>query len=193
MKPRSGRLILASASPRRGELLARLGVPFDVVPAQVVEFEQPDADPRLLVSHNARIKAAWVADRHPENPVLGADTTVCVDRIVLNKPVDLDDARRMLRLLSGREHEVLTAVCLITGPGAPAEMIASSRVRFHPLSDAVIEAHLQRVSVLDKAGAYALQQDDGTLIAGLTGSPTTVIGLPLIETEALLRARGLLS
>ena len=108
----SPRLILASASPRRRELLAQLGVPFDVLVADVTEHEAEDADPRTMVAHNAALKADWVAKRHPAAIVLGADTTVLINNTVLNKPRDLDDARAMLRRLAGRTHTVFTGVAL---------------------------------------------------------------------------------
>src|SRR5260221_8329769 len=106
------RLILASASPRRKELLASLGVAFEVIPADVTEHEAPDADPREMVRHNAALKADWVAARHPTATVIGADTTVFVGRTVLNKPRDLTEARAMLRMLSGREHTVFTGLAI---------------------------------------------------------------------------------
>src|SRR6266542_3890106 len=103
-------LILASASPRRRELLGQLGLAFTVVVADVTEHEAEDADPRTMVAHNAALKADWVAQRHPEAFVLGADTTVLLDATVLNKPRDLADARAMLRRLAGRTHTVFTGV-----------------------------------------------------------------------------------
>src|SRR5450432_3982077 len=106
------RLILASASPRRRELLGQLGVAFEVIPAEVIEYEAPDADPREMVRHNAALKADWVAARHPAATVIGADTTVFIDRTVLNKPRDLAEARAMLRLLRGRTHTVFTGLAI---------------------------------------------------------------------------------
>src|SRR3954470_10349771 len=106
------RLILASASPRRRELLGQLGVPFEVVVADVIEHEEASTDPRVMVAHNAALKADWVAARHPEAFVLGADTTVFLDGLALNKPRDAADAREMLRRLSGRTHTVFTGVAL---------------------------------------------------------------------------------
>src|SRR5471030_858921 len=108
----SPRLILASASPRRRELLAQLGLPFDVIPADVVEHEDPTSDPRVMVAHNAALKAGWVAERHPDALVLGADTTVFLDGKAINKPRDLEESRSMLRGLSGREHTVFTGVAV---------------------------------------------------------------------------------
>src|SRR5262245_61070109 len=109
---KSSRLILASASPRRRELLASLGVKFEVVPAEVTEHEAPDADPRAMVAHNAALKADWVAVRHPDATVIGADTTVFIDRTVLNKPRDAAEARAMLRMLRGRTHTVFTGLAV---------------------------------------------------------------------------------
>src|SRR5262245_61641739 len=105
-------LILASASPRRRELLAHAGIPFAVVVADVVEHEAEDADPREMVRHNAALKADWVAARHPEATVLGADTTVFIGNTVLNKPRDAAEARAMLRRLSGRTHTVFTGMAV---------------------------------------------------------------------------------
>src|SRR5437870_903365 len=108
----SSRLILASASPRRKELLASLRVTFEVIPADVTEYEAADADPREMVKHNAALKADWVAARHPDATVIGADTTVFIDRTVLNKPKDAAEARAMLRMLSGRTHTVFTGLAV---------------------------------------------------------------------------------
>src|ERR1700722_13728516 len=110
--PTSARLLLASASPRRRELLAQLGVPFEVVVAEVTEHEDEATDPRLMVAHNAALKADWVAERHPDAVVLGADTTVFLDGAAINKPRDLAEARAMLKRLSGRAHTVFTGLAL---------------------------------------------------------------------------------
>ena len=110
--PQTNRLILASASPRRRELLAQLGIPFEVVVADVVEHEDPATDPRVMVAHNAALKAEWVASRHPDAVVLGADTTVFLDGHAIDKAKDLDEARLILRKLSGREHTVFTGVAV---------------------------------------------------------------------------------
>src|ERR1700733_5917283 len=110
--PVNARFILASASPRRRELLARLGVPFEVVVAEVDEHEDPETDPRVMVAHNAALKAEWVSGRHPEAIVLGADTTVFLEGKAINKPGDLEEARSMLRRLSGRTHTVFTGIAV---------------------------------------------------------------------------------
>jgi septum formation protein len=184
-------LILASASPRRQELLSRLGLPFTVVVAGVVEDETPDADPRRLVAHNAALKAAWVAARFPAATVLGADTTVCLDGHVLNKPADAADARAMLRRLSGRTHSVHTGLALRRGRDALAvDAVVDSAVRFRTLDEPAIEAYLARVHTLDKAGGYAIQEHPDLIIAGYEGSLTNIIGLPLSETKQILTRAG---
>lgn len=185
--PAPGPLILASASPRRRELLALLGVAFEVVPAQVEEHEAEDADPRALVRHNAALKAAWVAQRRPEAWVLGADTTVFIDGTVLNKPADLDDARRMLRLLSGRAHTVFTGLALrAREAGVSEDFGVESRVYFRELDGAAIERYLATAHPLDKAGAYGIQDHGELIIERWEGSLTNIIGLPVEETRAVL-------
>ncbi|MCX6938660.1 MAG: Maf family protein [Verrucomicrobia bacterium] len=179
--------ILASASPRRRELLAALGVRFDVVVADVVEHEDPLLDPRVMVARNAALKADWVAQRNPAAWVLGADTTVFVDGRALNKPADLAAARAMLRRLSGRSHTVFTGVALRhAADGVREDFGVASEVVFHPLSDAVIEEYLARVHVLDKAGAYAIQEHAALLVAEQRGSLSNIIGLPQDEVRELL-------
>ena len=169
-------LILASASPRRRELLAGLGVEFEVMPAEIAEHEASDSDPRKMVRHNAALKADWVAARRPDALVLGADTTVCIDRIVLNKPRDLAEARTMLRRLSGRTHTVYTG-------------LAVRRHRDRLALEA--EAASEVVDPLDKAGAYAIQEGTGLIIAGWRGSYTNIMGLPIEETKQILTRCGL--
>lgn len=184
-------LILASSSPRRRELLGQLGFAFTIVPAEVVEHEAPDADPRAMVAHNAALKADWVAERHPEATVLGADTTVFIGRTVLNKPRDAAEARAMLRELSGRTHTVYTGLALRRRrDGLRREGGAVSEVTFKPLTDAVIEEYLGQVHTLDKAGGYAIQERPDLIIAGYTGSLSNIIGLPLEETKQLLTPGG---
>lgn len=191
MTPDPAGLILASASPRRQELLARLGVPFTVLVAGVVEDETPDADPRRLVGHNAALKAAWVSARFPAATVLGADTTVCLDGRVLNKPADAADARAMLRRLSGRTHTVHTGLALRRGRDALAvDVVVDSAVRFRTLDEPAIETYLARVHTLDKAGGYAIQEHPDLIIAGYEGSLTNIIGLPLAETKQILTRAG---
>ena len=185
------RLILASASPRRRELLAQLGVVFDVVVAEVTEHEESSTDPRVMVNHNAALKADWVADRHPDATVLGADTTVFIDNHALNKPRNLMEARAMLRRLSGRTHTVFTGLALRRRrDGLQIDEEAASEVTFKPLDEAAIDAYLERVHTLDKAGGYAIQEHPELIIAGYTGSLTNIIGLPQEITKQLLTRCG---
>jgi septum formation protein len=186
-------LILASASPRRRELLTQLGLPFTVMVADITEHEDPATDPRSMVSHNAALKAEWVAARQPEAWVLGADTTVFLDGHALNKPGDPAEARAMLRRLSGRTHTVFTGLALRhQASGYRDDEGASSEVTFHPLTDAMIDDYLQRVHTLDKAGGYAIQEHGELLVAGQTGSRSNIVGLPLEATKHILTKAGLL-
>jgi septum formation protein len=187
-------LILASASPRRRELLAQLGVPFEIVTADVIEDEDPSADPRALVARNAAHKAEAVAARRPDAWVLGADTTVFVDGVVLNKPADAAEARAMLRRLSGRTHTVFTGLALRQAArGLAWDAGEESEVTFRILDEAAIETYLAEVPTLDKAGGYAIQQRPDLIIAGRRGSLSNIIGLPLTTTKQLLTRAGLCS
>lgn len=187
------RLILASASPRRRELLGQLGVPFEVVVAEVIEHEESSTDPRVMVAHNAALKADWVAARQPEAFVLGADTTVFIDGAALNKPADLAEARAMLRRLSGRTHTVFTGLALRrASAGLRIDDGLASEVTFKLLDEVVIDAYLARVHTLDKAGGYAIQEHGDLIVAGHRGSWTNIIGLPLETTKQILTRCGLL-
>jgi septum formation protein len=187
------KLILASASPRRRELLAQLGVPFEVVVAEVSEHEESSTDPRVMVAHNAALKADWVAARHPEAIVLGADTTVFIDGHALNKPRDAAEARAMLRRLSGRTHTVFTGLALRRGRDRlKIDEGVASEVAFKPLDDATIEAYLARVHTLDKAGGYAIQEQGDLIVKEYRGSLTNIVGLPLEATKQILTRCGLL-
>jgi septum formation protein len=184
-------LILASASPRRRELLAGLGVEFTIVPAEVTEYEAADADPRAMVAHNAALKAEWVAERHPQATVIGADTTVFLDRTVLNKPKDGREARAMLRFLSGRTHTVFTGLAIRRKcDELRLDRGVASEVTFKVLTDDVIEAYLAQVHTLDKAGGYAIQEHPELIVAGYTGSLTNIVGLPVDEMKQLLTLAG---
>ena len=186
------RLILASASPRRRELLAELGFPFEIIPAEVTEYEAADADPREMVRHNAALKADWVAARHPDATVIGADTTVFVDRTVLNKPRDPAEARAMLRLLSGRSHTVFTGIAVRRmRDGLKLDRGVASEVQFKQLDEATIELYLSRVHTLDKAGGYAIQEETGLIVEKFSGSLTNIVGLPLDEMKQILTQAGL--
>jgi septum formation protein len=188
-------LRLASASPRRRELLLQIGVPHVVTGAHIDESVHEGERPHDYVQRMARTKAEAVWSQDNSLPVLAADTTVVLDGIVFGKPADRADARRMLGLLSGRTHEVLTAVALASGEEALNRRAAKtdlrvsvSSVRFRVLTEAEIEAYWDTGEPKDKAGAYAVQGLAAVFIESLTGSYSGVMGLPLFETSELLRA-----
>ncbi|MCC5022617.1 MAG: septum formation protein Maf [Candidatus Synoicihabitans palmerolidicus] len=190
----AGSLILASASPRRRELLASLGVAFHIVTADVVEHEDPSTDSREMVAHNAALKADWVANRHPECWVLGADTTVFLDDHALNKPADLLEARTMLRRLSGRTHTVFTGLAIRHFvKKVRLDRGVSSTVRFKEIDEETITTYLNRVHTLDKAGGYAIQEEGELIIAAQEGSFFNIVGLPIEETKQILTELGLLA
>lgn len=184
-------LILASASPRRLELLAQIGVRPDAVePADIDETPLRDETPRRLVARLAEQKAAAIAAHRPDALVLGADTVVAVGRRILGKPVDGEDAERMMRLISGRAHRVLTGVCLIAPGGRRGVRLSESRLHFKRLTDAEIAAYLERGQWRGAAGAYQIQGLAGRYVLALQGSYTGVVGLPLYETATLLDGLG---
>lgn len=180
-------LRLASASPRRRELLYQIGVPHVVTGAHIDESVHHGERPHDYVQRMARAKAEAVWSQDSSLPVLAADTTVVLDGIVFGKPVDRSDACRMLRLLSGRTHEVLTAVALASAEGVEIR-VSVSNVRFRILTETEIEAYWETGEAKDKAGAYAVQGHAAVFIEALAGSYSGVMGLPLFETSELLRA-----
>jgi nucleoside triphosphate pyrophosphatase len=185
-------LVLASGSPRRRQLLALLGVDFTVLPPEIDETPGPDEAARDLVTRLATEKGAAVAVTHPDAVVIAADTCIDVGGVVLGKPVDADDARRMLRLLGGRAHLVHTGVAVAV-EGAVATTMASSEVVFAPLNDDDIDWYVGTGEPLDKAGGYALQGAGGVFVERVDGSVSGVLGLPLHETARLLERRLALS
>ena len=187
-------LILASRSPRRAELLARLQLVFRVQPVDCDESARPGETPDALVRRLAAAKAALVARADdPELPVLGADTVVVVDDVVLGKPVDRDAGLAMLQLLSGREHVVMTAIAVSALRGSDRMVdvaTSSSRVWFGDFDAAQLERYWATGEGRDKAGGYGIQGIGGILVRRIEGSHSGIMGLPLYETEALLRAAG---
>ena len=187
-------LVLASASPRRRELLAQAGFTFEVHPAHIPEDPLPNEDPIAYVVRLAREKAQAVFAQLSTNPetadlaVLGADTTVTLDNHILGKPEDAADAARMLRLLSGRTHRVITGVALVTATSAEvaAEVTA---VRFLTLSDEEIEAYISTGEPMDKAGAYAIQGRAARWIPRIEGCYFNVVGLPIALVSTLLETQ----
>ena len=187
------RFILASASPRRKDILERMGASFEIIPAEVEENEAGDSDPEAMVRENAALKAGWVAKRYPDRFVLGSDTTVHLDGRVLNKPVDMDDARSMLRKLSRRTHIVHTGVSLHCQARQTEETIGvRSEVTFKELSDETIERYFEIVNPLDKAGSYGIQEGTDLIIESFKGSHSNIMGLPLDETKAMLMSYSLI-
>lgn len=178
-------VVLASASPRRLELLRRLGIEPTVRAADVDETPRPDEAPRALAERLARAKVT--VEAHDDALVVAADTVVAVGAETLGKPRDGDDARSMLELLSGREHEVLTGVA-VRRHGRVAADVAATRVRFRPLRATEIDWYLATGEPRDKAGGYGLQGAGAALVAGIEGSHTNVIGLPLELLVGLARA-----
>ena len=184
-------LILASASPRRLDLLARLGiVPDRIDPADLDETPRKAEEPRRLAQRLARAKAASVAARSPGCLVLAADTVVGVGRRILGKPADAAEARRFLDLLSGRRHRVTTGVALVTPDGRLRERVVETTLAFHRLTDAQAEGYVASGEWEGKAGGYAIHQRAEVFVRFLSGSHSNVVGLPLFETAQLLRGVG---
>ena len=181
-------LILASTSPRRKELLSRVGIPFVVDAAEV--DEHCALPPAEAVAFLSRRKALAVAARHPGRYVLGADTLVAIGDAALGKPADAEDARSMLRRLSGRTHQVYTGVTVVAPDGGVFTEADRSDVTFCPLSAEEIDAYVRSGEPLDKAGSYAIQGRAALWITRLEGSDTSVIGLPLYLVRSLLMEAG---
>jgi septum formation protein len=181
------RLVLASSSPRRAEILTTLGIPFLVTPADVDETVAPGESGPAAAVRLAREKAAAAAARRPDDWVLAADTLVLLDGAILGKPADDTEAREMLRSLSGREHRVVTAVRLTRGAGPGQDAVEDSGVRIAALDDEVIRWYVSTGEPRDKAGAYAVQGLGARFIESVEGSFTNVMGLPARTVYRLLR------
>lgn len=186
-------LILASASPRRRELLLQLGVDYRCEPADIDETRLPQEKPSDYVLRMAREKAQAVAGRHcaGEVAVLGADTSVVIDEDALGKPADHFDGLGMLARLSGRTHSVLTGICLCTVSGECLAEVVETRVSFVQLSREQCEAYLATDEPWDKAGGYAIQGLAGAFVSAIEGSYSNVVGLPLTQTWQLLSGQGI--
>jgi len=188
-------IYLASRSPRRAELLQQVGIDFDVLPSDIDESILPGEPPETYVMRLAGSKAAvGLANMQQANlqqrPILAADTTVCVDGTILGKPENDDDAHTMLKRLSGRWHEVHTALALVSATGIEA-VLSTTRVELMSLSDETIVAYIASGEPRDKAGAYGIQGLAGTFIKRIEGSYSGVMGLPIFETAQLLRNAGI--
>lgn len=177
------RLILASTSPRRADLLRESGIVFQVIRPEVEEWtaeDFPEVAPGELARANARRKAKAVVEKNPGKPVLAADTLVICEGKILGKPADEEMAKQMLGWLSGRIHEVITAAVLMMPGGKKSrEAVVRTRVKFRPLEAKEVSDYVREVDVLDKAGAYALQDGGDRLVERVEGSRSNVIGLPM--------------
>ena len=182
-------IILASGSPRRSEILTRMGVPFEKQAADVDEHCSLGA--REAVAELSRKKALAVAAQHPHRVVLAADTLVALENHPLGKPEDEEDACRMLERLSGREHQVYTGVCVVDAQGRIFQSVEDSDVYFRKLTEEEIRAYVATGEPMDKAGAYALQGGAGKWVTQVCGSRSNVIGLPWETTQRLLQAAGI--
>jgi len=209
----NGPLILASSSPRRQELLREAGIPFEVHASHIPEDQNPGEPPLDYVLRLAGEKAVTVAQQFPGRPVLGADTIVLVDQEVLGKPRDRDDAARMLRMLSGRKHQVITAVCLVLARNAGFHQdgfhedgfhedkehpqtdtrSCTTQVSFRKLNEEEIQQYIAGGEPMDKAGAYAIQGGAARWIDRLDGEHSNVMGLPLSLVTEMLRANELIA
>jgi septum formation protein len=183
------RVILASSSPRRRELLALVGIAHEVVPADVDETPFPHEAPAAYCERLAREKALAVAHRFPDAVTIGADTTVVIGGVLLGKPEDQADARRMLGLLSGRTHTVHTAVAVARGD-ALVSGVEDVAVTFRPLDDGEIADYVATREPMDKAGSYGIQGYGATIVERIDGDYFAVMGLPLVRLVALLRRVG---
>ncbi|MCX7816910.1 MAG: Maf family protein [Syntrophales bacterium] len=189
----TGKLILASASPRRIELLSLLGLVFDVVPSSIEETYYSHEAPQDYVLRLAEVKARVVASRYPEAWVLAADTIVIIDGEVLGKPKKRDEAEAMLRKLSGRTHEVYTGFNLSSvREGTNVSRYVRSLVTFRNLSDDEIFWYTRTDEPYDKAGAYAVQGKGAFFIKEIQGSYTNVMGLPLCEVVEVMKDKGII-
>ena len=182
-------VILASQSPRRRDLLAKAGVPFSIVIRDTEELKNAALPPRELCLYNARAKAEAVFRKHPDSTIIGADTLVFLDGLPLGKPQDEEEARTVLRMLSGRTHHVCTAVS-IQSPLGMKDMAVLTEVTFRTLAEEDIRRYMELVDVMDKAGSYAFQEHGEMIISSVRGDTDNVIGLPVGDVMKCLRNWG---
>ncbi len=184
------KLILASASPRRKELLDQVGIEYEVIPSSVEEhIEDIDGTPAEKAEKLAYFKAKDVASKLNDCLVLGADTIVVIGNEILGKPIDLDDAKRMLIKLSGKEHKVITGVALIdTGKNAVVMSHETTSVKFRDLTNRMIDSYIASQEPMGKAGAYAIQGFGALLVEGINGCYSNVVGLPLTKLSKMVES-----
>jgi len=186
------KLILASSSPRRREILALLGLPFETLAPNFEEILSPDRPARQEVLDFARGKAQSVADGQPNSMVIGSDTMILVNGKKIGKPSGIEDARQMLRALSGKTHRIFTSVVILDDTGGPGLLtVEEVAVKMHPFSAAQIERYLSHDESLDKAGAYSIQGEGRALIESIDGDYLAAVGLPLRPIAGYLESRGI--
>ncbi len=185
----SPRLILASGSPRRRDLLKEAGLSFEIICPEVEELGPGTLKPRELSLTNARLKATAIALDHPQDLILGSDTVVALGGAVYGKPQDLAEARSNLKTFRGRVHEVITAVSLIQGSES-LDFIEASYVKFHQFDDSTLEDYLAKVDVLDKAGGYAIQEHGEMIVEKIEGDFNNIVGLPVAKVLDHLEQMG---
>jgi septum formation protein len=187
----SQRLILASASPRRLELLAQIGiVPDAVLPAEIDEIPWPGEHPLATAKRLAVMKASAVGEQEPDAFVLAADTVVAVGRRQLGKPADVAEAQAFLEMLSGRRHRVFGGISVIAPDGRRSDRLSTSMVRFKRLADADVTAFLATDEWQGKAGGYAIQGHAASFVSAINGSYTNIVGLDLALTKSMLQGLG---
>ncbi len=184
------RFIVASASPRRREILANAGYKFEVIPSDADENINEDLSPEALVCELSRRKALAVLENHPDCVVLGCDTVVAFGNEILGKPKNDEDAKRMLRMLSGKVHTVSTGVCIADKSSAQT-FVNTTEVEFYELSEETIESYVATGECSDKAGAYGIQGFGSVLVKRIKGDYFSVMGLPVSETARVLKSFGL--
>lgn len=180
------KIVLASQSPRRVELLKEIFTQFEVAPSSIEEVLDPGLRPEANAQNLARVKAESIASNFPDCWVIGADTLVTLDHEIFGKPEDEEDAKRILKKISGREHLVVTGICVV-GPKKTLDKAVISQVKIKPLTDQEIEDYIATGEPMDKAGAYAIQGKGSFMVRSFSGSKNNIIGLPLDELKILLK------
>lgn len=184
------RLILASASPRRKELLKNAGYEYEVCPADIDETMPEGVEPETACEILSRKKAQAVLEENPDAVVLGSDTIVVLGNTILGKPENEEDAKAMLRALSGRVHQVYTGLC-VCSKEKTLSLVSRADVRFYNLSDAVIDAYIATKEPMDKAGAYGIQGVGSMLVRSIEGDYFTIVGLPMAKAARMLGEFGI--